>query len=326
MPKTRLRLHVVSLPHTQTTKAYSTCAYTQKIRKFCNMMHDLGHEVYLYASEDNEARVSELVSCISKKQQKTLGFAGPEDYLKIAFDAEEPIWQTFNLSVILELGKRLKPGDIICVISGEPVHDIATTFRSNLTVEIGVGYENVLPKGYRVFESYAWMHTMYGKLYTASAADGQFYDAVIPNYFEVEDFPLSLKKDDYFLYLGRLTRRKGWQIAQMVCEQLGKRLVVAGPGEFFGYGEYVGIVGPKQRAKLLSHAQAVFVPTIYIGPFEGVSIEANLCGTPVITSDWGSFTENVINGFNGYRCRTYEQYFERLAAHQRGVVSPLDNL
>jgi len=48
-------LHVVSLPHTQTTQKYLACAYTQKIVKFCNMMKFLGNTVYLYASEDNEA-------------------------------------------------------------------------------------------------------------------------------------------------------------------------------------------------------------------------------------------------------------------------------
>ena len=33
------------------------------------MMKNLGHTVYLYASEDNEAPVDELITCITKEQQ-----------------------------------------------------------------------------------------------------------------------------------------------------------------------------------------------------------------------------------------------------------------
>ena len=64
-----MRFHVISLPHTQTTKEYVNCAYTEKVRRFCMMMKGLGHTVYLYASEDNEAPVDELITCITKEQQ-----------------------------------------------------------------------------------------------------------------------------------------------------------------------------------------------------------------------------------------------------------------
>ncbi len=46
-----MRFHVISLPHTQTTKDYVICAFTEKVRRFCMMMKDQGHTVYLYASE-----------------------------------------------------------------------------------------------------------------------------------------------------------------------------------------------------------------------------------------------------------------------------------
>lgn len=296
-----MTLHVVSLPHTQLTKAYSTCAYTQKVRKFCDMMTKLGHKVYVYASEENDTQAS-LITCITKKQQSEYGFNGPEDYLKIDFNSPDP-WSTFNKNVIKNMKYLVQPKDIICLIT--PCLDIsqAFPFPGNITVEFGVGYSGVR-HDFRVFESYAWRNFVYGKY----DWDGQFYDEVIPNYFEVEDFPVQTKKEDYYLYIGRLTGKKGWKIAQDVCEKLGKRLVVAGPGEFFGYGEYVGVVGPGERAKLMGGALAVFVPSLYVPPFEGVHIEAMLCGTPVITTDFGVFSETVDNGWNGYRCKTFEDF------------------
>lgn len=32
------------------------------------------------------------------------------------------------------------------------------------------------------------------------------------------------------------------------------------------------------------------------------------CGTPVVTPDFGAFTETVENGLNGFRCRTVGEY------------------
>lgn len=44
-----MNFHVVSLPHTQTTAAYPSCAFTQKVVRFCRMMKARGHHVTLYA-------------------------------------------------------------------------------------------------------------------------------------------------------------------------------------------------------------------------------------------------------------------------------------
>lgn len=88
---------------------------------------------------------------------------------------------------------------------------------------------------------------------------------------------------------------------KIVCQELtiqGKNL------------EYVGTIDIEQRGKLMSEATALVVPTLYIGPFEGVSAEALFCGTPIITPDFGCFTENNVEGLTGYRCHTIKEYVE----------------
>lgn len=288
------------------------CAYTQKVIKFCNMMKSLGHEVILYAGDKNEANVDELVT-VAKHPLP------PEKYTEMPFDVNNEAWVEMNKNTILAMNKRLKPRDFICVIAGVCQQPIHNAFGGDyMVVEFGIGYAGVFAP-YKVFESYSWMHTVYGKE-GADTKDGNFYDAVISNYFDLKDFPYVDKKDDYFLYIGRLIDRKGWRIAQEVCKKLGKRLIVAGPGKFDGYGEYVGPVNAKRRAELMGKARAVFVPTLYIEPFGGVMVEANLCGTPVITTDWGAFTDNVTNGRNGFRCRTFKQFCQ--AAQDIDTIQP----
>src|SRR5262245_24863642 len=80
-----MRFHVVSLPHTQTTDAYSACAFTEKVRKFCRMMKEMkGHTVYLYAGDDNEAPCDEHISCISEDERAAA--VGNNHYCMASFD------------------------------------------------------------------------------------------------------------------------------------------------------------------------------------------------------------------------------------------------
>nr|MDT0664293.1 glycosyltransferase [Micromonospora sp. DSM 115978] len=87
-------------------------------------------------------------------------------------------------------------------------------------------------------------------------------------------------------------------------------LKVAGEGEPPKYGEYLGVVGPEKRAELMSRAKAVFMPTLYVEPYGADSVEAMLCGTPIVTTDWGAPTEYNLHGRTGYRCRTFGEFLE----------------
>ncbi|HUC13040.1 MAG TPA: glycosyltransferase [Acidimicrobiales bacterium] len=272
-------------------------------------MTSLEHEVYLYASEHNEAACTELVTCITEDEQRALVPSMAETFV-----ADEPQWALMNGRAIDGIRVRVRPNDFICLIGGVCQKPIADAFPASMCVEFGVGYTGVF-SNYLVFESYAWMHTVYGHMQGAYAADGRFYDAVIPNYFEVTDFPFSADKDDYFLYMGRLTHRKGYRLAADICRREGLRLKMAGTGDSPPEGvEYLGVVGPEERGELMSRARGLLVPTLYIEPFGGVAVEAMLCGTPVITTDWGAFTETVRHGITGFRCRTFKEFREATTA------------
>lgn len=307
-------LHVASLPHTQTTRAFDHCANTSKIRRFASMMTARGHDVILYAGEDNDADAN-LVTCVTKADQQE--WFGHYDWWQrgevhgLDFDPTLPHWQQYNARLISEIGQRFEPRDIICLPSGWPMQSVIDAFPDQLVVEPGIGYEGVAAP-YRVWESYAWMHACYGKT-GPSSTDGRFYDAVIPNFFEIDDFPLGDQSGDYFLFMSRMTHRKGYGIAIDATKAVGAPLKITGVGgdrPKADHVEYVGWVDANQRAELLGNARALLVPTIYLEPFGGVAVEAMLCGTPVISTDWGAFPEIVRQGVDGYRCRSMGEFVQ----------------
>jgi len=307
-----LRFHIVSLPHTNTTEDFTACAYTEKVRKFCIMMKNLGHTVFLYGGEFNEAPCDEHIVCITEEQR--LKAVGNNHYSAASFDWNLPHWVEFNGNVIKGIQERLEHKDFICLITGYASKPIADAFPNELSVEFGIGYGGWFAN-YKVFESYAWMHACYGsKVTDPHTLDGKFFDTVIPSYIDVDDFALQEEPDDYYLYIGRLTERKGYQVAVDVCKALGKRLVIAGQGTPPSYGEYVGVVGTEERSKLMGGAIATFTPTIYVEPFGTVAIEAMACGSPVISTDWGAFTETVIDGVTGFRCHTLQEFMDAAEA------------
>ena len=302
-----MRFHVLGLSHTRTTQEYSVCAFTQKIRHLCQMLYQRGHTVYHYGVAGGTPMATEHVEVVDEETFQRVH--GAYDYKAGDFliNRDNDAYRMFAERSIAQIGRIAQPGDFLLCTFGLDHQPIAAALPQLIAVESGIGYPDTFAR-WRVFESYAWMNFHYGL--EKRHATPNWYDAVIPNAFDVNDFPCKTVKKPYHIFLGRPIETKGRAIAIQVCTELGIPLYVAGQGDqAVPEGvTHLGVLGIKERGKWLSEAAALWCPTYYIEPFGGVAVEAQLCGTPVICTDMGAFPETVEHGITGYRCRTYEHF------------------
>ncbi len=323
-----IRLHVLSVPHTVSTKEYTVCAFTQKVINFCKMFKEQGMHVIHYGHERSEVVCDEHVTVTDDVLFNKV--YGDYDWKSqgLLYNESDEVYHNFNLNCIKEIEKRKQPHDIILCFFGSAQKSVCEAHPDLLCCEPSIGYPSSFAK-YKVYESYAVMHGLQGPDYVAQAVY-KFYDACIPSGFDISEFEYSDTKEDYFLMCGRMVWSKGVDIAVQVTEKLGVKLILAGttfgpqdcnlPNGWPPHVSYVGYADVEKRKKLMSGAKGLFCPTIYNEPFGYVAIEAMLSGTPVISTDWGAFTETVQHGVTGFRCRTFEQFY--WAAKNIDTISP----
>lgn len=295
-----MRIHIPSLVHRDVTARWEPDAYVGKILHLCTMLSGLGHEVILYSGPDNDAPVMEHVAVVSAEDRRRwFGDETWEETVFNEFDAASAHQLAFNSRVAAEMEERLEAKDIIFLTMGASQAAIQCAFPGHVVAECGVGYEGVLNNTPRCFESEAWRHWIYGK---TNLNDGRFYDTVIPNAFDPADYVFRDQPGDYLLFMARHIPRKGTEIVAELAKH--HRVLSAGQGDPIPGVEHLGVVRGAAKAALLAGARALLMPTLYIGPFEGVTVEAMLCGTPVITTPFGCFSETVCDGLNGFKCHT----------------------
>ena len=320
----RPTLHLVALPHTQTVHEVTVCAFTSKTVKFCRMMTQLGWRVVLYSGDRNDAICTEHVPLFTSEEQAGwYGEFDPNLLPTIAtWNNADVWWRTMNERAVYEIRKRAEPRDLLLLTAGLAQKPIADAIPYLTCCEWAAGYHGIFSK-FVCFESYAWRHYLYG---VYGHQDGRYYDTVIPNFFDADEWPIpSVTPGEYLLFLGRMTARKGPHVAAQVAAAAGMPIVFAGsgvldvrPGKITCESivlegpdmTYAGTVGIEERNALLAGAYALLCPTQYIEPFGAVCVEAQICGVPALTTDWGAFPELVEEGVTGFRFRTLAEGVE----------------
>ena len=325
-----IRLHILGLPHTVTHNDFSHCAYTGKVLRFPRMMMSRGFEVYHYGVEGSATDATKQVDVLSREEWDMLRVMSyrhlhPE---KTKEEAEKhltdhssfigdlgnwstPLYREFNarLRPLLIANYRSTETDIVCLPFGVS-HDTALDGLNFVVCETGIGY-NDSTRNYRIFESYAWLHQVLG----VEKKWGHNYWFVIQNYFDAMEWPLSLTpKINTVGFLGRIYDGKGCNVIVEIAKRMPHvRFILCGQGNPTQFLIHPNIVykppiSGLERGEYLGSLQALLAPTIFIEPFCGVVVEAQLCGTPALSVDYGAQTETIEPFKTGLNCHTLQEF------------------
>lgn len=325
---TDIRLHILAIPYTITNSEYSHDAFTGKVQKFSPMMRSRGFEVFHYGNEGSvsganidfqifskeewqEYRIKSLMHLHKELTEETAKerLNDPKKLVGDLANWSTPLFEEFNrrLKPILKANYRSRQTDIVCIPLSHS-YDNALRGENYTVVEVGIGYSGSC-KDFRIFESYGWMNRTLGK----ENRQPHNYWFVIPHGFNVDEFKLSLTPNIHPIrigYMGRIVSLKGCGIIVEIAKRFPHvEFVLCGQGDPTPFLTVPNIVYKPpihgaERSDFLGSCVAFLHFAKYLEPFGCGPVEAQLCGTPVITHDHGGMVETVEQFKTGLLCHT----------------------
>jgi len=348
----KIRLHLLGIPHTITKDEYSHCAFTGKVQRFSPMMQSLGYEVYHYGNETSESGANVQIDILSLEELNSLKkisckilfpnlsdeevnnkLSDSKQFIGDLANMSSPLYKEFNKKLREKLiqNYRSTSTDIVCLPFG-PAHEDAIRNLNYVYVESGIGYPNAY-KNFRIYESYSKLHYDYSRCQKRL----ENYWFVCPNYYDLSEWVFNENPiKNRIGFFGRICDIKGiYIIVELARRFPNVEFIVCGQGNLSSYDGpsnliYQEPLHGRDRYKYLNSLTALLAPSKFLEPFCGVSAEAQLCGTPVITHDYGALVENIEQFKTGLRCHTLSDFcygvqmaidgrFNRKYIHERAV-------
>jgi len=325
-----IRLHIPAIPYTITRDEYSHDAFTNKVKLFSPMMRSIGFEVYHYGVETSVSNATKQIDIMTKEEwtdlriktwqfvDKSLTYEAavkknndPSELISQISNWSSPLTKEFNVRFRKHLMENYRSNttDLVCIPLSRTYQD-ALDKLNYVVIEVGIGYSGSY-LNYRIFESYSWMSNTLGK----ENKQPNNYWFVIPHAFDTNEFKLSLTPEPRRVgFLGRITNLKGCGIIKEIARRFPSlQFILCGQGDYKEYIDLPNIVYKPpihgtERSEYLGGCVAFLHLAKYLEPFGCGPVEAQLCGTPVICSDWGGMVETVEQGTTGLRGHTLADY------------------
>jgi len=267
-------------------------------------MMDKGHDVTIYASKGSHLEGAEIVDLDL-----------PPHNLDAAYENEEWVQDlhiAYRLAYISKLIEDSHKFDIIHLHVGRSVFGEPFVKFSKCPVVFTI-HESFIPQFKPIMNHFSDCNLVSISDSQRKSIPSLNYVSTIYHGISVEDYPFSKKSEDYLLFLARVSKEKGVDLAIKAAKETGRSLDIYGPGkEDYLEKEVFPHVGDKIRYhgmlkqytekwyNTYRDARALLVPIKWEEPFGLIMIEAMACGTPVIAFARGSVPEVIKDGETGF--------------------------
>ncbi len=259
-----------------------------------------GHEVTLWASGDSKTS-AELRSIYHRS-------------LRTASDLPDRDWYA-----LMHAAASLVDADSYDIIHNHVGETVMAMSHLVSTPMLSTMHCLITPATKFVWDHYeGWYNTISrSEKLTMPQVMNRNYAGTVYNAIDVASFPFNAKKDDYLLFLSRVSVDKAPHLAVEVAKRLGRRIILAGkvdpnPADTNYFNEvlkplvdgdrvrFLGEADAKLKRELFKNAHALVLPLCWEEPFGLVMAEAMACGTPVVAFRRGAAAELVVHGETGF--------------------------